>query len=148
MKTKFQMEEQLKRKELEDRIKNIQSSKDDLISENAKMNAKITELQQKMANQALEIEALKRNNDSTRNVKHFYFGFIFKQKYFINIFYLRYVKQLQEKDIELIQISEKSRTDYEIRLKHLQKEIDRNDEYKEKLQDLEIKLKSKQFFFH
>ncbi len=62
------MEEKSKRKELEDRIKNIQSSKEDLISENAKMNSKITDLQQKMANQALEIETLKRNNDSVRNV--------------------------------------------------------------------------------
>ena len=42
LKTKYQMEENLRRKELEDRIKNIQSAKDDLIGENAKMNAKIS----------------------------------------------------------------------------------------------------------
>ena len=41
LKTKYQMEESLRRKELEDRIKNIQSAKDDLIGENSKMNAKI-----------------------------------------------------------------------------------------------------------
>jgi hypothetical protein len=41
LKTKYQMEENLRRKELEDRIKNIQSAKDDLIGENSKMNAKI-----------------------------------------------------------------------------------------------------------
>ena len=70
LKSKFQIEERSKRKELEDRMKSIQSSKDDIISENAKMNSKITDLQQKIANHALEIETLKRNNDSLRNVRN------------------------------------------------------------------------------
>jgi hypothetical protein len=43
----------------------------------------------------------------------------------------------------LIQIGEKSRTDYDKRVKHLQKEIDRTDEYKEKMQEFELKFKSK-----
>ncbi len=49
---------------------------------------------------------------------------------------------MQEKEIDLIQVIEKSRTDYDKRVKNLQKEIDRSDEYREKIQDLELKLKS------
>ena len=47
----------------------------------------------------------------------------------------------------MIQIGEKSRTDYDKRVKHLQKEIDRTDEYKEKMQEFELKFKSKLKFF-
>ena len=62
------MEETLRIKEAEERVKSVQGSKDDLISDNNKMNVKIVDIQQKIATQSLEIETLKRNNDSLRNV--------------------------------------------------------------------------------
>lgn len=74
IKTKVQMEESNRRKELEDRVKTIQQSKDDLINENSTMNAKIVDFQQKMASKALEIETLKRNNDSLRTVSFFLYS--------------------------------------------------------------------------
>lgn len=40
--------------------------------ENNKLNAKVVDLQQKIASQTLEIETLKRNNDSLRNVGYFF----------------------------------------------------------------------------
>jgi len=66
--TKIEMEETSRRKELEDRVKAVQASKEGLINENAEMNAKVVDCQQKIASKVLEIETLKRNNDSLRNV--------------------------------------------------------------------------------
>jgi len=40
--------------------------------ENNKLNAKMVDQQQKQASSALEIETLKRNNDSLRNVSNFH----------------------------------------------------------------------------
>ena len=68
IRTKVQLEEGLRRKELEDRVKTIQTSKEDLISENAGMNAKLVDFQQKISSKAMEIETLKRNNDALRSV--------------------------------------------------------------------------------
>ena len=68
IKTKFQLDENLRRKELEERVKTIQASKDDIINENSIMNAKLVDFQQKIASKVLEIETLKRNNDSLRSV--------------------------------------------------------------------------------
>lgn len=84
IKTKVQMEESNRRKELEDRVKTIQQSKDDLINENSTMNAKIVDFQQKMASKVLEIETLKRNNDSLRTVTLF-FIFLFIKFSFNNL---------------------------------------------------------------
>jgi hypothetical protein len=69
LKVKMQLEDNQRRKELEDRARALQVSKDDLIMENNKMNAKIVEQQQKVASLTLEIETLKRKNDSVRNVR-------------------------------------------------------------------------------
>ena len=44
--------------------------------------------------------------------------------------------------MEILSSSEKLKTDYDKRIRSVQKEIDRCDEYKEKVHDLEIKLKS------
>ena len=49
IKTKFQLDENLRRKELEERVKTIQASKDDIINENSIMNAKLVDFQQKIA---------------------------------------------------------------------------------------------------
>lgn len=68
LRVKAQLEDNLRRKELDDRVRLLQAAKDDLVMENNKMNAKMTDLQQKTASQTLEIETLKRNNDSLRNV--------------------------------------------------------------------------------
>lgn len=68
LRVKFQMEDNQKRKELEDKIRLLQISKDDLVMENNKLNTKLTEVQQKVSLQVLEIESLKRNSDSLRNV--------------------------------------------------------------------------------
>jgi hypothetical protein len=40
--------------------------------------------------------------------------------------------------------NEKSKSEYEKRLRSIQKDIDKCDEYKDKIHDLEIKIKSKQ----
>lgn len=71
LKVKAQLEDNLRRKELEDRARLLQSSKDDLIMDNNKLNAKLTDLQQKLASHTIEIETLKRNNESLRNVNTF-----------------------------------------------------------------------------
>lgn len=68
MKVKFQLEDNLKRKEIDDRVRLLQNAKEDLVNENNKINAKLTDLQQKTSSQVLEIETLKRNNDSLRKV--------------------------------------------------------------------------------
>lgn len=77
LKIKNQLEDTQRRKEMEDRVKSLQQSKDELMSDNAKLNGKIVDLQQKSSSQALEIEALKRNNDSLRNVSNLFFCFLF-----------------------------------------------------------------------
>ena len=69
LRVKSQLEDTNKRREMEDRVKTLQASKDDLISENGKLNSKLVDLQQKISSQSLEIETLKRNNDSLRNVR-------------------------------------------------------------------------------
>ena len=68
LRVKAQLEDNQRRKELEDRVRILQASKDDLVMENNKMNAKTVDQQQKLASQSLEIETLKRNNESVRNV--------------------------------------------------------------------------------
>ena len=68
LRVKAQLEDNQRRKELEDRVRILQASKDDLVMESNKMNAKIVDHQQNIASQSLEIETLKRNNESVRNV--------------------------------------------------------------------------------
>jgi hypothetical protein len=68
LKVKAQLEDNLRRKELEDRVRVLQTSKDDMIMETNKMNAKLVDQQQKNASQTLEIDALKRNNELLRTV--------------------------------------------------------------------------------
>jgi len=68
LKVKAQLEDNLRRKELEDRVRILQTSKDDMVMETNKMNAKLVDQQQKNASQTLEIDALKRNNDLLRTV--------------------------------------------------------------------------------
>lgn len=53
------------------------------------------------------------------------------------------LKSLYEKEMELLEIQEKLKTDFEKRIKSIQNEIDRCDEYKNKITDLELENKSK-----
>lgn len=76
MKVKAQLEDNLRRKELDDRVRLLQAAKDDLVMDNNKLNAKLTDLQQKSASQTLEIETLKRNNDSLRSVRSSFLSFL------------------------------------------------------------------------
>jgi hypothetical protein len=68
LKVKAQLEDNLRRKELEDRVRILQTSKDDMIIETNKLNAKLVDQQQKNASQTLEIDVLKRNNEALRTV--------------------------------------------------------------------------------
>jgi hypothetical protein len=52
------------------------------------------------------------------------------------------LQQLQEKDYEIMQAHEKLKTDYEKRLKAMQKDIEQASELKDKIHDYELKLKS------
>ena len=54
-----------------------------------------------------------------------------------------FLKSLYEKEMELLEIQEKLKTDFEKRIKSIQNEIDRCDEYKNKITDLELENKSK-----
>lgn len=51
-------------------------------------------------------------------------------------------KSLHEKEIALLENHEKLKTDHERRLKSIQNEIDRCDEYKNKINDLDIDNRS------
>lgn len=72
-KVKNQQEENIRRKEIQEKIRMLQASKDDMISENSKIDAKYLELQQKFDCQSLESESLKKNNDFLKNVTSFNF---------------------------------------------------------------------------
>ncbi len=61
---------------------------------------------------------------------------------FALILYFKINKQLSEKDGECQNSIERAKTDYEKKISRIQKEIDRFDEYKSKVTDLEIKIKS------
>ena len=54
-------------------------------------------------------------------------------------------KQLHEKELEIVSNAERVKTDYDRRLKTIQKDIDRTDEFKSRIVELEIQVKSKIF---
>lgn len=45
-----------------------------------------------------------------------------------------------------MQAYEKAKTDYDKRIRSMQKEIERSDEFKDKVHELELKLRSKSYF--
>jgi len=53
---------------------------------------------------------------------------------------------LHEKEIELIQNNERLKGDYDKKLRTIQKEIDQCDDYRNRMNELELKLKSIIFF--
>lgn len=74
-KVKNQQEENVRRKEIQEKMRTLQAAKDDLISENNKIDAKYLELEQKFDCQSLENESLKKNNGFLKNVKNFVLTF-------------------------------------------------------------------------
>lgn len=66
---KIQLEDNIRQKEIEEKLRILQTSKDDLISENNKTSSQLMQLQQKLASQSFEIESLKKYNESLRNVR-------------------------------------------------------------------------------
>ena len=67
-KSRLQLEEMQRVQDIEDKLRNIQKSKEDLEIRYNNQNATILDLQQKMYSATLEIETLKRNIDSLRAV--------------------------------------------------------------------------------
>lgn len=118
LKLKAHHETNTRSKEVDERVRSLQAAKDDLITENSKLNAKVVDLNQKISSLTYEIEALKKNNDSLR-------------------------QQLHDKEIENMQSNERQRSDFDKRLRSIQKDIERTDEYKTRVSELELKLKSK-----
>ena len=74
-KSRLQLEEIQKVKDLEDKLRNMQKSKEDVEVRYNHQNVTILDLQQKMYSSTLEIETLKRNIDSLRAVILNYFKF-------------------------------------------------------------------------
>jgi hypothetical protein len=74
-KSRLQLEEIQKVKDLEDKLRNMQKSKEDVEVRYNHQNVTILDLQQKMYSSTLEIETLKRNIDSLRAVISNYFKF-------------------------------------------------------------------------
>jgi hypothetical protein len=106
-KSRLQLEEIQKVKDLEDKLRNMQKSKEDVEVRYNHQNVTILDLQQKMYSSTLEIETLKRNIDSLRAVILNYFKF---SKSF-DSFFLKKKKQLSDKENELIENIEKLKTD-------------------------------------
>ena len=52
---------------------------------------------------------------------------------------------IRTKETEIIETREKAKTDYEKKLRLIQKDIDLNDELKDRIKQLEINLKDQQF---
>ncbi len=68
-KSRLQLEEMQKIKDIEDKLRNVQKSKEDVESRYNYQNATILDLQQKNYSSTLEVETLKRNIDSLRAVR-------------------------------------------------------------------------------
>lgn len=77
------MEEVQKIKDLEDKLRNMQKSKEDVEVRYNHQNTTILDLQQKIYSSTLEIETLKRNIDSLRAVR--YFLIIFQHSFLTSI---------------------------------------------------------------
>ena len=90
------------------------------------------ELQQKINFQAVEIETFKRQIDSVQSVM----SFLFKRHHH----YVSY-QTILGKDNEIAEVREKMKTEHEKKLRSIQKDIDMNDEFKDRIKQLENDLK-------
>ncbi|CAF3558587.1 unnamed protein product [Rotaria sp. Silwood1] len=119
-KIRIKNNEEKKQQELEDRIHTLTTSKDELESRYNQQLIAYRELQQKLNFQSVEIESFKRQIESIQMTIH-------------------------DKDTEILETREKTKTDYEKKLRSIQKDIDMNDELKDRIKQLENELKDQRF---
>ncbi|CAF1110582.1 unnamed protein product [Rotaria sordida] len=119
-KFRIKNEEEKKQQELEDRIRTLTSSKDELESRYNQQLIAYRELQQKLNFQSVEIESFKRQIESIQMT-------------------------IQDKETEILDIREKTKIDYEKKLRSVKKDIDMNDELKNRIKELEHELKDQSF---
>lgn len=119
-KLRIRNEEEKKQNELEQRIRILINNKEELES---KLNQQLMtnrEFQQKIQFQTVENETLKRQFESIQLAN-------------------------QTKDTEILEIREKSKTDYEKKFRLIQKDVELNDELKDRVKQLENDLKDQRF---
>ncbi|CAF4321406.1 unnamed protein product, partial [Adineta steineri] len=119
-KIRIKNEEEKKQQEIEDRLRALTNSKDELESRYNQQLIANRELQQKINFQSVEIETFKRQVDSIQST-------------------------VLSKDNEILEIREKTKTDYEKKLRSYQKDIDMTDEFKDRIKQLENDLKDQRF---
>ncbi|UJR15397.1 hypothetical protein I4U23_002345 [Adineta vaga] len=119
-KVRIRNEEEKKQQEIEDRLRTLTSSKEELESRYNQQLITNRELQQKIHFQSIEIETFKRQVDSIQS-------------------------SILGKDNEILEIREKTKTEYEKKLRSIQKDIGMNDEFKDRIKQLENDLKDQRF---
>ncbi len=91
------------------------------------------DFQQKINFQAVEIETLKRQMESVQTV-----DLILNS---IHCLFLLFSQANLTKDTEILETREKAKTDYEKKLRIIQKDIEMNEELKDRIKQLENDLK-------
>ncbi|CAF3525778.1 unnamed protein product [Rotaria sp. Silwood1] len=119
-KLRIKNEEEKKQHELEDRLRSLITTKEELESHYNQQLISNRDLQQKINFQSVEIETLKRQIESVQTVN------------------LR-------KDTEILENREKLRTEYEKKLRFIQKDIEMNEELKDRIKKLENDLKDRNY---
>ncbi|CAF1332763.1 unnamed protein product [Adineta ricciae] len=119
-KLRIRNEEEKKQQEIEDRLRSLASTKEELESRYNQQLIANRELQQKINFQAVEIETFKRQIDSIQST-------------------------ILGKDNEIAEVREKMKTEHEKKLRSIQKDIDMNDEFKDRIKQLENDLKDQRF---
>ncbi|CAF1479544.1 unnamed protein product [Didymodactylos carnosus] len=118
-KLRIKNEEEKKQRELEDRLRAITTSKEELDSRYNQQLLTNRELQQKIGFQSVEIETFKRQIESVQMT-------------------------IMTKDTEILEGREKAKTEYEKKLRIIQRDIDTNEELKDKIKKMENDLKDQQ----
>ncbi|UJR31284.1 hypothetical protein I4U23_018784 [Adineta vaga] len=115
-KLRMKNEEDKKQHELEDRLRSLTIAKEDLESRYNQQLIANRDFQQKINFQSVEIETFKRQIEAVQTSN-------------------------LTKDTEILENREKARTDYEKKLRLIQKDIERNEELKDQVKQLENDLK-------
>ncbi|CAF4682351.1 unnamed protein product, partial [Rotaria sp. Silwood2] len=119
-KLRLKNEEEKKQHELEDRLRSLTTTKEELESHYNQQLISSRDLQQKINFQSVEIETLKRQIESVQTVN------------------LR-------KDTEILENREKLKTEHEKKLRFIQKDIEMNEELKDRIKQLENDLKDQHY---
>ncbi|CAF0860113.1 unnamed protein product [Adineta ricciae] len=119
-KLRMKNEEEKKQHELEDRLRSLTIAKEDLESRYNQQLIANREFQQKINYQSVEIETFKRQIEAVQTSN-------------------------LSKDTEILENREKARTEYEKRLRVIQKDIERNEELKDQVKQLENDLKDQRY---